>query len=194
MHSLISDLQPYSPSQWVSILLSRSLSWLPFCCSKPRFRRTETFRRTESQFETLSAPVFWLRYARQVSRKSEGKNRHRDTSITSPAEGLICISINSFRVSYFTWWATGSWWSLAFTMFFMCQNRTFTKNKTNMQAISWCVQLGCQYHVKNFYHVMYSTSACKNTTTVSRTYTQFIRIFLDNYFNEHHAIALLVYF
>ena len=56
--------------------------------SKSEFVRREVFGRLESQFETLSAPVFWLRFDRQVSRISEGKNRHRDIRITSPAEGL----------------------------------------------------------------------------------------------------------
>ena len=38
--------------------------------------------------ETLSASPFSLRYNRKVSRKIEGKKRHRDKLITPPAKGL----------------------------------------------------------------------------------------------------------
>ena len=59
--------------------------------SKPRFLRGEILGRLENQFETLSAPALWLRYDRQLSRKSERKNRHRYKYITSPAERLKLI-------------------------------------------------------------------------------------------------------
>ena len=66
----------------------KKITFFPSVFLEAEISSDKNFFRLQSQFETLSASAFWLRYDRQVSTKSEVKNRHRDTSITSPAEGL----------------------------------------------------------------------------------------------------------
>ena len=66
--------------------------------SNPRFLRKDFFGRLEIQFTTLPAPAFLLPFGHQVSRKSGGKNRHRDISIAAPAGRLTLSHYDVFHL------------------------------------------------------------------------------------------------